>query len=78
MNTDEKKNGKNTKNDSIDNGAKKYMIIVNDTNIFVYDYDNSKQKKVYEIKNYNKIFIGKNTKKYRINNKLYTGSSILV
>lgn len=65
--------GKYKKYYTIDNGSKKYKVIVSDKNIYVFSNNLD-----YEIKKYNQIFIGKNTKKYAIYNGLFTGSSILV
>lgn len=70
--------GKYKKYYTEDNGNAKYKVIVSEKTIYVFsdqDYTNL----VYQIKRGNKnIFIGKNTKKYSVYDKLYTGSSILV
>ena len=62
---------------TIDNGSKKYKIIINDKYIYIFSFPDY-ETLIYEIKNYKNIFIGKNTKKYRIYDNLFTGSSILV
>jgi hypothetical protein len=69
--------GKYKKYYTEDNGNAKYKVIIGEKNIYVFfgpDYTNL----VYQIKNLKNIFIGKNTKKYSIYDKLYTGSSILI
>ena len=63
---------------TMDNGTNKYKIIINDKNIYVFYGEPEYETLVYNIKNYKNIFIGKNTKKYRIYDKDYTGSSVLV
>jgi hypothetical protein len=52
-----------------------YKVDVLKTKIIITDLEN---EKIHEISKYKKVFIGKNSKKYGIYNKLFTGSSILV
>jgi hypothetical protein len=59
----------------INGGDNKYKVNVQKTKIIIIDLDNDKE---IEIKNYKNIFIGKNSKKYGIYDKSFTGSSILV
>ena len=70
--------GKYKKYYTMDNGTNKYKIIINDKNIYVFYDEPEYETLVYNIKNYKNIFIGKNTKKYRIYDKIYLGSSVLV
>ena len=70
--------GKYKKYYTMDNGTNKYKIIINDKNIYVFYDEPEYQTLAYNIKNYKNIFIGKNTKKYRIYDKDYLGSSVLV
>jgi hypothetical protein len=56
-------------------GDSKYKVVVLKTKIIITDLEN---EKTHEIKKYKKIFIGKNSKKYGLYDKPYTGSSILV
>jgi hypothetical protein len=70
--------GKYKKYCTEDNGNKKYKIIINDNHIYIFSNSEGYDILTYEIKNYKNIFIGKNTKKYRIYDGLFIGSSILV
>jgi hypothetical protein len=58
-------------------GDSKYVVDVLETKIIVTDLET---KKNYEIKKYNKVFVGKSTDKYdkRYAKKPFTGCSILV
>lgn len=70
--------GKYKKYYTMNNGGHKYKIIISDKNIYVFSNEPEYDMLCYEIKKYQNIFIGKNTKKYSIFSGLYTGSSILV
>jgi hypothetical protein len=64
---------------TIDNGGKPYRIIVSDSSVFVFSGLPHVHSLIYSVKNYQKIFIGKSTKKYGDNYKaMFAGSSILV
>jgi hypothetical protein len=65
--------GKYKKYYTLDNGSKKYKVIISDKNIYIF----SNNFDCITIKN-KQIFIGKNTKKYSVYNGLFSGSSILV
>ena len=78
--------GKYKKYYTLDNGSKKYKVIISDKNIYIFsnNLDSEwihsprsveRQLKLSQIK---QIFIGKNTKKYSLYNGLFSGSSILV
>ena len=57
-------------------GGKMFKVVIDKNTIFVYNIsDNSK---VYEIKKYKNLFVGKNSKKYGPSPKPHTGLSILV
>jgi hypothetical protein len=57
-------------------GGKMFKVVIDKNKILIYKIlDNSQ---VYEIKNYKKIFIGKNSKNYGPSSKSHTGLSILV
>ncbi len=56
-------------------GDSKYKVEVFKTKIIITDLESPK---TYEINQYKKVFIGKNSKKYGPYDKPYTGSSILV
>ena len=77
--------GKYKKYYTLDNGSKKYKVIISDKNIYIFsnNLDSEwihsprsveRQLKLSQIK---QIFIGKNTKKYCVYNGLFSGSSIL-
>ncbi len=63
---------------TIDNGAKKYKIVVSDKEININTNTNINTELIYRIKNYKKVFIGKNYVKYGLYDGLFIGSSILV
>ena len=68
----------------MDNGSKKYKVIISDKNIFIFSNDLNSDWLVLPLSTKRKesqnkqIFIGKNTKKYCVYNGLFSGSSILV
>jgi hypothetical protein len=72
--------GKYKKYYTLDNGSKKYKVIINDKNIYIFSNNEIQQIQQIQIKlsKIKQIFIGKNTKKYSIYNGLFSGSSILV
>ena len=57
-------------------GGTKFDVAIDKTKIIVYNPIDKRQ--IYEIKNYKKVFIGKNSKKYGPSPKPHTGLSILV
>jgi hypothetical protein len=70
--------GKYKKYYTLDNGSKKYKVIISEKNIYIFS-NNIDWIFEKHIHSQNKqIFIGKNTKKYSIYNGLFSGSSILV
>lgn len=56
-------------------GDSKYEVIVSNNKIIINDLEENKK---HEINKYQKVFIGKNSKKYGPYDKPFTGSSILV
>jgi len=66
----------------MDNGTKKYKVIISDKNIYIFPINLDYIFEWISIKrqqSQNKqIFIGKNTKKYSVYDGLFSGSSILV
>jgi hypothetical protein len=57
-------------------GGKTFKVVTHKNKILVYKISDNSQ--VYEIKKYQKIFVGKNSKKYGPSSKSHTGLSILV
>ncbi len=57
-------------------GGQMFEVIIMKTKILIYKIEDGDM--VYEIKNYKKVFIGKNSKKYGPNSNPHTGLSILV
>jgi hypothetical protein len=53
-----------------------YEVVVMKTKIIIYNIPDKKQ--VFEIRNYKKVFVGRNSKKYGPYSNPNTGSSILV
>lgn len=74
--------GKYKKYYTLDNGSKKYKVIISDKNIYIFPINLDYIFEWISVKrqqSQNKqIFIGKNTKKYSVYDGLFSGSSILV
>jgi hypothetical protein len=72
--------GKYKKYYTLDNGSKKYKVIISEKNIYIFsnNLDSDIKKQVLCQRKIKQIFIGKNTKKYSVYNGLFSGSSILV
>ena len=74
--------GKYKKYYTLDNGSKKYKVIISDKNIYIFPINLDYifewiTVKRQQIQN-KQIFIGKNTKKYSVYDGLFSGSSILI
>lgn len=74
--------GKYKKYYTLDNGSKKYKVIISDKNIYIFPINLDYIFEWISVKrqqSQNKqIFIGKNTKKYSVYDGLFSGSSILI
>ena len=74
--------GKYKKYYTLDNGSKKYKVIISDKNIYIFpnnlDYISDWISIKHQQSQNKQIFIGKNTKKYSVYDGLFSGSSILV
>jgi hypothetical protein len=74
--------GKYKKYYTLDNGSKKYKVIISDKNIYIFpnnlDYISDWISIKRQQSQNKQIFIGKNTKKYSVYDGLFSGSSILV
>lgn len=62
---------------SLDNGGRKYKLVITKTRVFIFDLFNN-NKFIMEIKNYKKIIIGSNNPKLSPYKNKFSGTSFLI
>lgn len=63
---------------TIDNGAKKYKVIIDEKKIIIFILNKENYDYLITIKKYKNIFIGKSSKKFSPYNGIFMGNSLLI